>query len=208
MKWKCSCDQSHINHSVWGQCCTNLGRLANGIIPSRGHTMNNFTSNWVIHLPIQSFPFTLLHIVYFKLNVPFSSFSFQIKWRWNKGPYPKKIAIPPSGYFGRFLSYIHSSFFARVIFLQCVKLWKVSDRLERLDLSDFTRVPPLNIRLRNSKLIKGKIQRGDPLKIWKIKFLQSIWNFSQLHTLQKYDHSQDFRSIAHLEVILITNNPT
>ena len=49
----------------------------------------------------------------------------------------------------------------------------------------------------NSSIINSK----GPLKIWKIKYLQSIWNFSQLHIWQKYDHSQTFSCIASLEPI-------
>ena len=59
----------------------------------------------------------------------------------------------------------------------------------------FSRSPPFEFFLcfiGNSSIINSK----GPLKIWKIKFLQSIWNFSQLHTLQKYDRSQKMSYIA------------
>ena len=63
-----------------------------------------------------------------------------------------------------------------------------------------------NLWLRNSQKNKGKIQRGDPMKIWNIKFLQSIWNFSQLHTLEKYDHSQNFIKIGGKLLPVLNNN--
>ena len=107
-----------------------------------------------------------------------------------------------------FLMTYASEILAVVIFLQCVKLWKVSDRLEKLDFSDFQRVPPLNLWLRNSQKNKRKIKRGDPLKIRKIKFFQPKWNFSQLHTLQKYYHSQNFRVIWWIGALGFQDSPT
>ena len=84
-----------------------------------------------LFLPIQSFYILALTLIYSAWKVR------------------KLICLPGFGLGGSvhlngFQTSYASEILAVVIFLQCVKLWKVSDRLEKLDFSDFQRVPPLN----------------------------------------------------------------
>ena len=73
-----------------------------------------------------------------------------------------------------------------VLFFQCVKLWKVSDQSEKLDFSDFQRVPPLNLWLRNSqKKTKEKFKEGTLWKSEKSSF--SDWS----ETFHSFTHCKN-----------------